>query len=194
MNNRLLFVIALMLCGQALMAQAPSQRGWFLGLETGPTDSNYNGDQLMGVFGGYQFNRFFSLELGHLELGDYRQDQSPEGGSIYDVSAKGTKIVGGLHWPLSEKFSLSGKLGIFDSHIETSVNNRNKKGHSDTGVAVEVGGIYHHNDRLALSLEYGSYHFDSLGVWRGDFNIGLGSYHQDLNSVKTVKLAARWKF
>lgn len=104
------------------------------GVGASETDSNETSWKL---YGGYQFNPTFGLELGYTDLGKYR------GSDIESRSLAGTGTL-----PIGEKWSLVGKLGASSnrSHFAGATN------HTDLLAGVGVG--YRMSKNLGLRLEY----------------------------------------
>ena len=80
------------------------------------TTSISNDDRHFGfkAFGGYEFNRYFSLETGYFDLGrfGFTADTLPAGSLRGDIKIKGVNFdaVGSL--PIGEKFSLFARAGL----------------------------------------------------------------------------------
>ena len=123
-----------------------TQLGWYIGGEVGTAKTDVSQTQLdtfysesglnatstdidnKGISGslffGYQFNRYFALEAGYLNLGDRSIDftgQSSDLNAYYDSaehiypqSAYGFSISALMSLPLSDSFRITGKLGYFD--------------------------------------------------------------------------------
>ncbi len=66
------------------------------------------------LYGGYQFNEYFALEAGYLDLGGFNE-RIQQGGNIVPVSADadGFTFAARAIIPLGEKFSLHGMVGSF---------------------------------------------------------------------------------
>ena len=126
--------------------QCDNQLGWYLGADVGiaKTDvgrreverffeqSQLDADVVdvddqgnaWSAFVGYQFNTYFALELGYLDLGESSVDFTGQTADldafydnvehIYPQSAEGATINVVASYPLSERFKVSGKLGYFD--------------------------------------------------------------------------------
>ncbi|REL28145.1 OmpA family protein [Thalassotalea euphylliae] len=126
--------------------QCDNQLGWYLGADVGiaKTDvgrsdverffeqSQLDADVVdvddqgnaWSAFIGYQFNTYFAIELGYLDLGDRSVDFTGQTADldafydnvehIYPQSAEGGTINVVASYPLSERFKVSGKLGYFD--------------------------------------------------------------------------------
>lgn len=67
------------------------------------------------VFGGYQFNKYFALEGGYFDLGKFgftANTAVPVGTLNGDMSLKGLNLDAVLSLPLTEKFSVFGRVGL----------------------------------------------------------------------------------
>jgi OOP family OmpA-OmpF porin len=72
-----------------------------------------NSDTGFKVFGGYQFNRYFSFEAGYFDLGKFGFTALtlPTGSLTGDIKLKGINFDAVVSLPLSERFSLFGRVG-----------------------------------------------------------------------------------
>jgi OOP family OmpA-OmpF porin len=71
-----------------------------------------NSDTAWNVFGGYQFNQYFSAELSYVKLGNYHANLATPGGNLFtniQITGWGGSLVGTL--PLGKDFSLLGRIG-----------------------------------------------------------------------------------
>ena len=66
------------------------------------------------LYGGYQFNEYFALEAGYLNLGSF-DEQIQQGGEIVPISADadGFTFAVRASVPLGQKFDLHGTVGSF---------------------------------------------------------------------------------
>jgi OOP family OmpA-OmpF porin len=125
------------------------------------------------LYAGYQFNRYWALEGGYFDLGKfgYTANTLPAGSLVGDIRIKGVSldVVGTL--PLSEKFSLLGRVGA--NYADTSdaftgtgavrVTNPNPS-KRDTNYKFGVGMQYAFNESLAVRLEAERYRInDAVG-------------------------------
>lgn len=126
--------------------QCDNQLGWYIGGDVGIANTRVsdadidlffqqsqlnansvrvdNDDTSWSAFFGYQFNRYFSLELGYLDLGKRSVDftgKTSDLNSFYDsVEHVYPQSVGGVSanlvvsYPFADNFKVSGKLGYFD--------------------------------------------------------------------------------
>ena len=87
----------------------------------GTNCSGEDTDTVLRLFGGYQFNDFFALEAGYVDLGELALDISTNvANSLGTINAAGTAIAdvsgidltGVLMLPVHERVSLFGRLGV----------------------------------------------------------------------------------
>jgi OOP family OmpA-OmpF porin len=73
-----------------------------------------NRDNAYKLFGGYQFNKYYAVESGYFDLGQfgYTATTTPAGSRTGSIKLRGINfdVVGML--PVSEKFSVLGRLGV----------------------------------------------------------------------------------
>ena len=125
------------------------------------------------LYGGYQFNRYWALEGGYFDLGKfgYTANTVPVGSLTGDIRLKGLNLdlVGTL--PLSDRFSLLGRVGAnyadtngtFTSTGAVRVTNPNPT-KQDTNYKFGLGVQYAFNDALALRVEAERYRInDAVG-------------------------------
>ena len=119
-------------------------------------------DNSWKVFGGYQLNRNFALELGYANLGEANAR-----GSLGTASAEATALdlVGVGTLPLADRFSVYGKLGMYRGEVEA----RNSLGASASDDGTELtfgfGALYDFAPNLAVRAEWQRYQdFTALDV------------------------------
>jgi OOP family OmpA-OmpF porin len=180
------------LAGPLAYAQAPN---WYVGANVGGTAATIDdariASSLLGtgltttsisdrdrdtgyrLYGGYQFNRYWAVEGGYFDLGKfgYTANTVPTGSLVGDIRIKGLNLdlVGTL--PLSERFSLLGRVGA--NYADTSdaftgtgavrvINPNPSK--RDTNYKFGLGVQYAFNDALALRVEAERYRInDAVG-------------------------------
>jgi OOP family OmpA-OmpF porin len=127
---------ALLAAGLALMATAATAddlKGLYAGIGVGSTSVDIDGqlddrDTSFKIFGGYSFNKFLALELSYLDGGAARESEdflfpgTPPLSFSSRVKVENEiinlSVVGNL--PLTESFSLFGKLGYANIDTDTT--------------------------------------------------------------------------
>ncbi|OIN91049.1 MAG: flagellar motor protein MotB [Comamonadaceae bacterium CG1_02_60_18] len=149
------------------------------GLIAGPI-SPVNRDLGYKVFGGYQFNKNFALEGGYFNLGQFGFSTTtrPAGTLAGDIRLKGLNLdaVGTL--PITEKFSVFGRLGVTNTQANdsfagtgaVSVLNPNPSSR-DTNLKVGLGLQYALTDALSLRAEIERYRIDDAVGNKGDVDL-----------------------
>ena len=143
----------------AALVAGPASAQMYLGAGLGASKTDTN-ETSWKLYGGFQFNPTWGLELGYTDLGSYR------GSDIESWSLAGTGTL-----PLGERWSLLGKLGA-------AWNRPNFAGASNrTDLLVGVGVGYRITRNLGLRLEYedfGKLSNVSTGNNSRGSNLGLG--------------------
>jgi OOP family OmpA-OmpF porin len=140
--------------------------GWLVGGSFGQSKFNVdcsgatcdNTDTAFRVFGGYNFNKHFGVELGYGDLGKMTVSSGPVSGEIkatvWDLLAVGTL-------PIADKFSLYGKLGMYraETKLSGSVAGLGSGSSKDnnTDLTYAIGGGYDFNKNLGVRLEWQRY-------------------------------------
>jgi OOP family OmpA-OmpF porin len=130
-----LFATAVLVLSGLVAASQASAQGFYIGGSVGQSDiddeittglitsGSVDGkDTGFKIFGGYQFNQNFGVELAYVDLG-----KASYSGSFFGAPVTGGKVeVWGLNisavgtLPLNPSFSLFGKVGLFSWEAEAS--------------------------------------------------------------------------
>lgn len=136
----------------------PDYRTSINGINGGSGDTSYK------LYGGYQFNRYFGLEGGWVDLGKVSDASGHANGRGYYLDAVGT-------FPLAANWSLLGSAGYANAKFKTSNGD-------DSSPAYKLGaGVqYDISKQLAMRVQYERYRFsdvfnEKLGV--GETSLGL---------------------
>lgn len=155
-----------------------------------------------GLFLGYKFNQYFSVEAGYLDLGersvefsgqttdldayyDLAEHVYPETGDGWSLSVLGT-------YPLSERFSVTGKLGYFaweldavTSSIADEASQVGSDSHSGSGVwlGAELGYQINHDMQAYVSYQHMPLDADEVGVFALGLRYWFGSDSRDAAPV-----------
>lgn len=152
-------VVALAACITALAgSQAFAQQGFYLGAGLGATfgevadvpvsgaivTSRTKDEEDIGfkVLAGYQFNRYFAVEGGYIDFGKFGTTVNTIGGqATIEVKADGwfADLVGIL--PLTNNFSLFGKLGVLWGTNETTASSSGGLTVTGTGKNDDLSGL-----------------------------------------------------
>lgn len=111
------------------------------------------------IFGGYMFNRHFGVELAYVNLGEVSYSGTFGGAPVTGgkVEVTGFNIAALGSYPISEQFSVFGKLGLFMWDAEAS-DTTGGVPFSDTAdgtdISLGIGISYNFTRNLALRAEY----------------------------------------
>ncbi len=150
-------IVATALCTGLMATPAFAQMYMGAGVGSAKTDTNETSYKL---FGGFQFNPTWGLEVGYTDLGKYR------GANFEAASLAGTGTVA-----INDSWSLLGKLGATSNRSHLGGSNR----HTDVLLGLGVG--FNFNKNVGLRLEYedfGKLSNDNVGVNSRGKNLGLG--------------------
>lgn len=141
------------------------------------------------LFGGYKFNRYFALEGGYYDLGEfgYTATTSPAGTLIGNIKLRGVNFDAVGMLPIADKFSAFGRLGLQyaeakDNFTRTGMvpvpSNANPS-KTAPNYKVGVGLQYDFTQELAVRLEGERYRIDDAVGNQGDINmLSLGLVYQ----------------
>jgi len=167
-----LFAVAALLCGLVAASQASAQ-GFYIGGSVG--QSSFDDDNAVPglitsgtvddkdtgfkIYGGYQFNRNFGLELAWVDLGKASYSGTflglPVTGGTVKASGLNISAVGTL--PLGSGFALFGKAGLFawESEANDVTGGVPFSGKEDgTDLSIGVGASYDFTKNFAIRAEW----------------------------------------
>jgi OOP family OmpA-OmpF porin len=119
-----------------------------------------HGDQATAykLFGGYQFNQNFGVETGFADLGKLSIDGSSEGLPAWgDLRTRSFYAAGTASLPLTDKFAVSGKLGVAVNRVTETIHTPGWSGSESRNRAsllAGVGASYALNEKVSLVAEY----------------------------------------
>jgi OmpA-OmpF porin, OOP family len=111
-------------------------------------------DSAWKVLGGYQFNRNLAVELGYANLGEASASLA---GVTANVEVTAWDLVAVGSFPIVDKFSVYGKLGMFRSEAEGTSNVGASADDSETGFTFGLGLRYDFTRNLGVRLEWQRY-------------------------------------
>ena len=169
--------VSLMLLAGPISVQAG---GFFVGGSVGKASLNEDFDGLVvddnstsfRLVAGWRFNDYFALEGGYHDFGDFEQAFDDGGGlSTAKLSADGFTFgaIGSI--PVSERFSLTGRAGMFFWNGTAEVNNVSQATPEDTNLYLGAGVRFDLGKRLQLTGDWTRYELES--AVSGVFSVGL---------------------
>jgi len=167
-----------------MAVQADTQPGFYVGAGVGTTkvsDDAFDGtgiddsDTGFKIFGGYDFNQYFAVEVSYLDLGEASASEAGDSLSV-GVTALTASAVGRL--PLSDMFALYGKLGYASYDVNVDFNiagfGSGSGSDSDSDLIYGVGGALSFGGNFEARLEY-----EAINVDGGDLNmISIGGLYR----------------
>lgn len=159
-------------------------KGFFIGASIGQTDvdeeivnqqvidagGNVDGeDTAWKIYGGYMFNRHFGVEVSYIDAGEVSYSGTfaglPVTGGKVELSAWNVSALGVL--PISEQFSIFGKVGLFKWEAQYSDTTGGIPFSADddgTDASFGVGLAWNFTRNLALRAEYEFFKTDEADV------------------------------
>ena len=133
-----------------------------------PFDTNSTS---LRLYGGYQFNEYFALEFGYLNIGDFDETFQFGGAPIViGAEADGFTLSATGNLPLTDRFSLHGTIGSFFWDGETSINGISDDP-GDTNFFFGAGAKFSLTSILSLRAEAARYELDEIDA--SIFSLGL---------------------
>jgi OOP family OmpA-OmpF porin len=160
----------------ATAAQADTQPGFYAGAGIGTTkisDDAFDGtgiddsDTGFKIFGGYDFNQNFAVEVGYFDFGEA---SAREGGDSLSVGVTGLTASAVGRLPVSDMFALYGKLGFASYDVKAKFSiagfGSGSESDSDSDLIYGVGGALSFGGNFEARLEY-----EAINVDGGDVNM-----------------------
>jgi len=144
---------------------------------SGPGIACEEKDTAWKIFGGYQFNRNFAGEFGYTDLG--KTTLSISGFGSASIGARGFELSGVGMLPVSQQFSVYGRLGLFhwDVDFKDGTGLVGSASASGTDLTYGLGASFSFTKNSALRLEWQKYQDvgDTNSTGSGDITvIGVG--------------------
>jgi OmpA-OmpF porin, OOP family len=182
--------------GNAKSDAQVSEHGFF-GATTARGNDTSTGWRLRG---GYQFGRFFALEVAYVDFGEVQYHFDPNdcpngapGPCPFDVRSSSDGLIGALRGivPIGDHWFLDARLGYGQLNVEA-----NEVGgaaieasrHNDT-FHYGIGGGYRFNEHWEILLDYNEYNQED---WGSTLSGDSGSYDLGETSVTSFGVSYRW--
>ncbi len=135
MKSKLFIIAAATALSGAAFAAEP---GFYIGADIGASEQsidsasqNATHPSVGGIYGGYNFDKYFGIEANYYNLGKAKID----GFSESKTRAGGVDLVG--RYPVTDKFDLYGKFGV--AYVDREIDFAGGGDASDSGVAGKFG-------------------------------------------------------
>ena len=209
MDRKLLVSLALL--GLAAATAEPARADWrggYIGIDVGQSrldrDASFDyaiqadrTSQMFTVRGGFRFNRYFAIEGGYTDLGDFTATLAPPCAFCPIESARAS-IRGGFvnaigFWPIARHFELQGSIGVYYRTLDL-VTRAPEYGNSSTG---DLYAIYQLGAGLAVPFDE---HFEmNLAFTRYlNLNLAYGPAFESIDATSprwgTFTLGATYRF
>jgi hypothetical protein len=189
---------------------------WYAGLDAGSATSDAKIDEYVffgattarasdtttswRVRGGFQFGRFFALEVAYVDFGEvdyhFDPDDCPNGAPgpcPFNVRTSINGLVGTLRGivPIGDHWFLDARLGYGKMNVDVNeIGGAGLETSSDNDAFhYGIGGGYRFNEHWELLLDYSEYNQEDLG---GTLSGDSGSYNLGETSVTSLGISYRW--
>ena len=210
---------AIKLLAATLIAAFPvmgQAKGWYAGLDVGSARTDVEIDEyfFLGattarasgsttgyrLHTGYQFGRFFALDIAYVDFGQFENHFDPDdcpfgapGPCPVDVRTSVSGFIGSFVGilPLGEHWLLDARLGYGQMKIEADdISGDAIDGSSNTaGFHYGLGAGYRFDEHWELRLDYGGYDQEDIGLaLSGDF----GSYNLGETTLTSLGVKYTW--
>jgi OOP family OmpA-OmpF porin len=151
----------------------------------GSFDSCDDKDTAWKVYGGYAFTPYFAAELGYSNFGKYKATLGPLTDEA-KVSAWEISVLGA--WPIVDRFSIFGRLGIYGATVKESTNFAGDFEHDNNDWTYGLGLQFNITRNLAVRGEWQRYN----KVGGGDVALGAGVGEK--TNLDVLSASALWRF
>jgi len=209
--------IKLLAATLTLMLPALAQaQGWYAGLDVGSASSDAEIDEYVflgdttargsgsttgfRLHAGYQFGRFFALDLGYVDFGQFENHFDPDdcpfgapGPCPFDVRTSINGVIGSLVGilPIGEHWLLDARLGYGNIKVETNeIAGAGLDGsNTNAGFHYGIAGGYRLDEHWEFRLDYSAYDQEDFGLTLGgDF----GAYNLGETTMTSLGVTYRW--
>jgi len=164
--------------------------GFYAGLHIGQSSADDACDGISGagvscddkdtawkILGGYQFNRHLAVEIGYTDLGEV--SASGPGGSA-SVESTAFEVVAVGIFPIADKFSIYGKLGMYRGDTEATAPGVSES-ETNNDLTFGFGVRYDFTKNLGVRAE-----------WQKYSDVGGGNIGE--SDVDVISVGVIWKF
>jgi OOP family OmpA-OmpF porin len=180
----------------AVSAQTDTPRTFYAGADLGRSDAKRwcvgagsascdDTSTAVKIFGGYQLDETFAVEVGYANLGKFKAS-FPGATDEAKVSALEASIV--ATWHLAPRFSLFGRFGGYYGTVKETTSFAGSFEDSKGDLTFGVGVRYDLTPKVAVRAQWQRY------LDMGGANVALGAGAGDLSSVDVLGVGFFWRF
>lgn len=165
--NKAKLAIGAMIAGVLLAPLgAYADGGFYIGASIGSAELSDDFDGLTidsdatsyRILGGWRFNENFSVEAGYHDFGDFEQQIDINGApASVSLSADGFTIGIAGALPVSDRFALQGRMGMFFWDGNAEINNVSEARPEDNNLYYGAGASYAVTDRFSVLADWSRY-------------------------------------
>jgi OOP family OmpA-OmpF porin len=170
MNTREITMSALLLALSTTPFSATAGEGFYAGASIGSAklDGDFDGLDIdddttaYRIVGGWWVNRYFALEAGYHNFGDFEQNFNLNGtSSRARLSADGYTLGVQASYPLTSKVAVFGRAGAFFWDGEAEINNVSQASPEETNPYLSLGLSYGLTENLSVIGDWTRYELES---------------------------------
>ena len=164
---------------------ASAENGFYVGASIGSASLSEDFDGLnidtdstsYRIVGGWRFNENFSIEGGYHDFGNFEQQIDMNGTpATVSLSADGFTLGVAGTLPVSDKFSITGRLGMFFWDGNAEINNVSQATPEDSNLYFGAGANYALTERFSFTGDWSRYDLDDAqsNVFSAGFQYSFG--------------------
>ena len=173
-------LLSLVTAAFALPATALAGDGWYVagGLGSAELSEDFDGFDVdsdataLKLVVGWRLNENFGVEFGYQDFGDFEQTfDLPGGPAEVSLTADGFTIGVSGALPVSDRFALTGRLGLFFWNGAATINGVGAASPDDRNLYVGAGAKYSLTDNFALTGDWSRFELEETES--GVFSVGF---------------------
>ena len=140
---------------------------------------------IVGIYGGYQFTPNWGIEAKFTGAGENRAT-NPANGNVLNAKSDAFSLTAVGTLPLSDSFSLYGKLGYARTKTSVTSTVPTITGTRHGSVTYGLGGQYNVSKTMGIRFGYDAYNSAIMDNTAGSRTFGKNTYHSSVYTVGAV--------